>query len=58
MALSGIYTFVGAGDWSLDATSGSATGGGTLQVSVPVGSVVLQAISMNRPSAAALGQWT
>lgn len=43
MALSGVYTFVGAGDWSLDSTSGSATGGGVMQVSVPVGSVVLQA---------------
>lgn len=43
MALSGLYTFVGAGDWSLDATSGSATGGGVMQVSVPVGSVVLKA---------------
>ena len=43
VALSSNYTFIGAGDWSLDATSGFATDGGTVQALVPVGSVVQKA---------------
>src|SRR5687768_16922946 len=40
MSLSVNYSFEGEGNWSLDATSGSATEGGTITVDVPEGSVV------------------
>ena len=40
MSLTGNYTFVGHGDWSLDAVGGSATAGGDLTVRVPTGSHV------------------
>lgn len=43
MPLSGSYTFVGNGDWSLDATSGIATNGGTISANVPLGSRVEKA---------------
>jgi VCBS repeat-containing protein len=43
MSLSPSYTFVGNGNWSLDATSGSATGGGDIQIHVPTGSHVEKA---------------
>lgn len=43
MPLSGSYTFVGNGDWSLNATSGIATNGGTISTIVPVGSRVEKA---------------
>jgi VCBS repeat-containing protein len=38
MSLSANYSFVGRGNWSLDSTSGSATGGGAIDVVVPEGS--------------------
>lgn len=43
MSLSGSYTFVGKGNWSLDATSGSATGGGEIDALVPTGSRIEKA---------------
>src|SRR5262245_33694006 len=43
MSLQQSYTFTGHGNWSLDATSGLATGGGTIDVSVPEGSEVEKA---------------
>ncbi len=43
MSLTGSYTFVGHGNWSLDAVGGTATHGGTLTAHVPVGSHVEKA---------------
>lgn len=43
MSLSGSYTFIGKGNWSLDAVGGSATGGGAIQVDVPTGSKIEKA---------------
>ncbi len=40
MSLSASYTFVGRGNWSLDATSGSHTDGGIVEARVPEGSTV------------------
>lgn len=43
MSLTQSYTFTGNGNWSLDATSGFATGGGIIDVAVPVGSQIDEA---------------
>jgi Ca2+-binding RTX toxin-like protein len=43
VSLSPSYTFNGHGNWSLDATSGSATGGGTIDIAVPDGSHIEKA---------------
>ncbi len=40
MSLSVNYSFFGNGNWSIDATSGSLTGGGTVEAYVPEGSVI------------------
>ena len=38
MTLSVNYTFKGHGNWSLDGTGGSATGGGTIDAIIPTNS--------------------
>lgn len=61
MSLSSTYTFTGRGNWSLDASAGSATDGGTIQTFVPVGSTVVRALlyettfSTSSPSGVTLG---
>jgi VCBS repeat-containing protein len=43
MSLAANYTFVGKGNWSLDAVGGEATGGGTVSAIVPEGSKIEKA---------------
>lgn len=43
MSLTGSYTFVGKGNWSLDAVGGSSSNGGVISVDVPEGSHVEKA---------------
>ena len=47
MSLTPSFTFQGTGNWSLDATSGAATGGGTIQADVPAGSTIEKAFLYN-----------
>src|SRR3954467_5465650 len=54
MSLTASYTFVGQGNWSLSATSGTFTDGGDINVVVPLGSKVEKAFLYETTFSAAL----